>query len=485
MITDEYEPVIGIEIHFQLNTQSKMFCGCSATSWNEPPNSKVCPVCLGLPGALPVANKLAVEKAIMVGLALNCKPQLKSWFDRKNYFYPDLPKGYQISQYQLPLSVDGFIVIGGKKIRINRAHLEEDTAKLVHLGNKTLIDFNRAGIPLMEIVSEPDVTSAAQAKAYAQKIQQIVRFLGVSNADIEKGQMRLEPNISIRRKGEKGLPNYKVEVKNIGSFNSLEKAIEYEVDRQIKALRKGLSIQRETRGWKEADGKTFPQRGKELAHDYRYFPEPDLPIMKFNQSLIEKIKQEMPELPDERKKRLKTDFGLSEKDAEFVTRDVEMVDFFEETLLAYSTTKKQKKLSPVDALKVLNWIRVELLGNLNALGKKISEIDLQPAGLAEIVYLVDKGELTVHSAKLILAKWIKEGAKPSSVIKLMSKKMDISQIEVSIEKVIAENENAIADYRAGKKEAFNFLVGQSIKATGGKVDYKILTEVLKNKLEGK
>ncbi len=479
----DFEPVIGLEIHIQLKTQSKMFCRCSAAVWNQPPNSYTCPVCLGLPGALPVINAEAVRQAILLGLALNCQPQLDSRFDRKNYFYPDLPKGYQISQYQLPLGKNGFLMVGNKKIGITRAHLEEDTGKLIHLGHNTLIDFNRAGIPLMEVVSEPDITSAAEAKAYAQQIQQIVRYLGVSDADIEKGQMRLEPNVSLKPKGSKKLPNYKVEVKNIGSMRSLERAVDYEIERQLAQLKTGRLVTRETRGWDEGKQKTLPQRSKELAHDYRYFPEPDLPPLHFDKQFIAEIRKRLPELPQAKLQRFKKDFGLSDYDAEVLTRDFNLANFFESALGAFLKVMPSSWSAEKSATRVANWIKVEVLAGLNRLNRSINDINLHPAGLAEIIYLVESKKLTPHAGKVVLAKWIEEGAKPESLIALMKTDgEEVGSLEKAVDEVLASHQQAVADYQAGKRQALNFLLGQVIKATGGRVDHQKIQKVLLEKL---
>ena len=482
----KYQPVIGLEIHVQLKTKSKMFCRCSAETWNEPPNSHTCPVCLGLPGALPVANEQAIKKAIMVGVALNCQPQPKSKFDRKNYFYPDLPKGYQISQYDLPFSKNGFVEVDGKKIRITRAHLEEDTGKLLHLGDSTLIDFNRSGIPLLEIVSDPDIRSAAEAKTYGQKIQQMMRYLGVADADIEKGNMRLEPNISLRPLGSKKLPSYKVEVKNIGSMRSLEKATEFEIKRQTETLETGREIVQETRGWNEAKQRTISQRSKEFAHDYRYFPEPDLPTIQINPKLIEEVKANLPELPDEKKKRFVTTYGLSNYDAEILTKEQTLANFFEEAVLAFAQTKVPgTKIRPTrqDVIKIVNWIKGEVLANLNELGKSISEVNFTPSSLAEIVYLLEKGKITAHSGKVVLGKWMKDGARPAQLVTVIkAKRVSGKELSKIVSKVIGENPKAVADFTSGKAQALNFLLGQVIKATSGQVDPKSIEKILTEKL---
>ncbi|OGE43791.1 aspartyl/glutamyl-tRNA amidotransferase subunit B, partial [Candidatus Daviesbacteria bacterium RIFCSPHIGHO2_12_FULL_38_25] len=326
-----YEPVIGMEVHVELNTKSKMFCRCSADYFGKEPNTHVCPVCLGLPGALPVPNKKALEYCMMIGLALGCKISEKSLFERKNYFYPDLPKGYQISQYRWPLCVDGWIEIAGRKIRINRAHQEEDTGKLNHRGNETMIDFNRSGVPLVEIVTEPDFRGVEEVRDYAKKLQQLFRYLGVSNADMEKGDMRLEANVSVRPELVEGLPNYRVELKNINSFRFMVAAIEYEIKRQISELEAGKKLTQETRGWNEQKKETYLQRSKEEAHDYRYFPEPDIPEISLQSSAI-RLQQQMPELPWDKLARFQKQYGLTKQQAEILTESRELADFYEETV---------------------------------------------------------------------------------------------------------------------------------------------------------
>jgi len=339
----KYEPVIGMEIHVELKTKSKMFCGCK----NDPffasdPNIYTCPVCLGMPGALPVPNKKAIEWAIKLGLALGCEIPEFSKFDRKNYFYPDLPKGYQISQYDQPLAVHGNVCGVG----ITRVHLEEDTAKLLHQKNMTLIDFNRSGIPLVEIVTDPDIRSGDQAKEFLKKLHQIIRYLDISDADMEKGSMRLEPNISVRTIGVKELPQYKVEVKNINSFNFVKKAIEYEVERHSKLLEAGKTPVQETRGWDEDKGVTVSQRRKEEADDYRYFPEPDIPPLRFTQAQISELENQIPELPDQKKARFIKDYGLNDYDAALLTETKQLADYFEECA----------KIGKVPAKKLANWM---------------------------------------------------------------------------------------------------------------------------------
>jgi len=490
----KHEPIIGLEIHVQLKTKSKMFCRCSAEIWNEPPNSHTCPVCLGLPGALPFPNREAIESAIIVGLALNCKPEKESKFDRKNYFYPDLPKGYQISQYDLPFSRNGWLEIETdgkrKRIGITRAHLEEDTAKLIHAevaGRRvSLIDFNRSSIPLMEIVSEPDLSSSQEAKNYAVKIQQIVRYLNVSDADMEKGSLRIEPNVSLRRKGVRGLPNYKVELKNINSFRSVEKAIEYEIERQGRLLERGEEPIQETRGWDEIKLRTYSQRTKEEAFDYRYFPEPDLTPFEISSVLIDNLIKKMPELPDQRKERFQKEFGLSPYNATLLTSQKELADWYEEAVLAYSQTEVKgikAKLDPQKAKTVANWMTGEFLRKLNETGCKVPNLAMTPAHLAELLYLCEKGQITIAVAKTIFSQIFETGQKPSALVAqkgLGAVKKE--KLEELIESVLGENQKAVEDFRKGKKESLEFLVGQLMRKTGGQVDPQTAREMIKRKL---
>lgn len=486
-----YEAVIGLEIHVQLKTKSKMFCRCSAETWNEPPNSHTCPVCLGLPGALPVPNKKAIEGALMIGLALNCKAQEESKFDRKNYFYPDLPKGYQISQYDLPFSQDGWVEVEfegkRKRIGITRAHLEEDTGKLLHANingkRSTLIDFNRSGIPLMEIVSDPDLSTVAEAKAYAQKIQQIVRYLSVSDADMEKGSLRVDANISLRKTGAKTLGT-KVEVKNMNSFRSLERALEYEIKRQADILEKSGKIEQETRGWLEDKQKTVGQRTKEYAEDYRYFPEPDLPPLEFSQKDLRKFGGSLPELPDEKRKRFGKDYGLSQYDGSLLVSDRKLAEFFEEALKAYQKTPlvKDEKTS---AKKVANWMIGEFLRKLNETQQKTEEVQITPAYLAELLYLLDKKEITAQAAKIVFSEMFDSGKKPSAIVSergigVIGIRKDLEKI---VEDVVRENENAVEDFKKGKKESLSFLLGQVMRKTEGKADPNLTREILLQKLE--
>lgn len=440
----KYTPVIGLEVHVELNTKSKMFCGCDNNWFGATPNTHTCPVCLGLPGALPVPNKKAVEACIKIGMALNCDIPLLSKFDRKNYFYPDLAKGYQISQYDQPFSQNGFIVLSsGKKVGIRRAHMEEDTGKLMHEtvdGEQvSLIDFNRSGSPLVEIVTEPDFTDGKEVKEYLQKLQQIVRYLGVADADMEKGHMRLEPNISLRKEGQIELPNYKVEVKNINSFNFVEDAINFEIKRQAELLGKGETPAQETRGWDEDRKKTISQRSKEEAADYRYFPEPDIPPFVWTKEYLESLRSELPELPDEKRARFVKEFGLSDYNAELLTRSVETANYFEETVKVLDELK-EKGEKTTDAKTVANWI----------INKKVDTANVLPAKLI---------------AEIIKATSIEE--------------LPTEELEKVLTAVLAANEKVVADYKSGKENALMFLVGQSMKELKGKAKADSVKEKLK------
>lgn len=423
----KYTPVIGLEVHVELNTLSKMFCGCDNNWFGAKPNTHTCPVCLGLPGALPVPNKKALEGCIKIGMALNCEIPLLSKFDRKNYFYPDLAKGYQISQYDQPFSEHGFIHLkNGKKIGITRAHMEEDTGKLTHAtvdGEKvSLIDFNRSGSPLVEIVTDPDFTSAEEVKEYLQKLQQLVRYLGVADGDMEKGGMRLEPNISLRKEGQTDLPNYKVEVKNINSFNFVVQAIEYEFKRQAELLDKGETPAQETRGWDEDKKMTISQRSKEEAADYRYFPEPDIPPFVWTEEYLETLRSEIPELPDAKMKRFMEGYGLSDYNAELLTRDTALADYFEEAV-------KVGKDHGIEATKIANTI----------INKKVDIEKILPAELIKDM----KAAVVTDS-------------------------MDENELQSILETVLENNPQSVADYKKGKTNAIMYLVGQAMREVKGK-----------------
>lgn len=439
----KYQPVMGLEVHVELYTKSKMFCRCSADYFGKEPNTHVCPVCLGLPGALPVPNKQAIEWCVTIGLALNCQIPLFSKFDRKNYFYPDLPKGYQISQYDKPFCIKGSLSLSnGRQIGITRVHMEEDTGKLTHAtvnGEKvSLIDFNRSGVPLVEIVTEPDFENAQEVVEYLKRLQQIVRYLKVSEADMEKGDMRLEPNISLKKPGEKGLPKYKVEIKNINSFKFVKKAIGYELKRQAEMLDRGETPQQETRGWNEQKGATVSQRSKEEAHDYRYFPEPDIPPIRWKQEQITKLKASIPELPDDKLKRFKKEYGLTEYDCEILTRDKTIADYFEQGAKA----AKEVGISTKEVANVI-------------INKKPNISKVLPATLVKSI-----AQLNQTSA------------------------IGDQDLEETINQVLKENSKAAGDYKAGKQNALMFLVGQVMVKTRGKAEANRVKLILEEKLHG-
>lgn len=432
-----YEPVIGLEVHVELKTNSKMFCGCKADHFGKAPNTQTCPVCLGLPGALPVPNKKAIEWCIKLGLALNCTIPKESKFDRKNYFYPDLPKGYQISQYDKPLCENGWIQINDRKIRIRRVHQEEDTGKLQHTTVSgeplTLVDFNRSGVPLVEIVTEPDFHTIEEVDLYVKKIQRIIRYLDISNADMEKGSMRLEPSISLRVVGSNELPNYRVELKNINSFRFVRKAIEYEIARQSVLFDKSEVPVQQTRGWSESKNVTLPQREKEEAHDYRYFPEPDIPPMRFSDEYIENIRQQIPELPEEKKVRFMSTYNLNESSAEILTQTPELADYFEKTI----------KLSHISPTVIANII-------IN------QPVDIQRIQPVELLELIDK--------------------------KIKEKDVGVEIIVNAVNSAIANNSKAVEDYKKGKTTALMFLVGMVKRELKGKGDAEKIKEMLEKSL---
>ncbi len=431
----EWHSIIGLETHVELKTKAKMFCGCSAEYFGHQPNTHVCPVCLGLPGALPVANQKAIESTVLTGMALGCQIPLFSKFDRKNYFYPDLPKGYQISQYDLPFCLDGKL----GKIRIKRVHLEEDTAKLIHSGKNTLIDFNRSGVPLMEIVTEPDLTSPQETKEWVKKLQQILRYLDVSDCDMEKGSMRLEANVSVKKKTTRGIPDYKVEIKNLNSFRFVEKALEYEIKRQTQLLKQGKAIVQETRGWDETKQKTYTQRWKEEAQDYRYFPEPDLPPIRWTKNQHSAIKKRLLELPEQKAQRFQKNYRLTDYQAGILTETREKADYFEEAVKA---GKKQK----ITAKELANVI----------INKKVNTEKVMPAELIQIL------------------------TKKKTAPQISNKKL-----KEIIKQVLAKNQQAKADFEEGKTQAVEFLVGQVMRETKGAVDPNLTRKMLLEKLKTK
>jgi len=519
-----YKPTIGLEIHVELNTKSKMFCSCRNSSNEKNPNINICPICFGHPGTLPVINKEAVKKVIKTGLALNCQIPKYSQFDRKNYFYPDLPKGYQISQQYFPLCKKGFLEIDGKKIRIKKIHLEEDTGRLIHSCKKnkmnsslviekeslrvesvnySLVDFNRAGVPLMELVSEPDICSAKEAKKFAEELQLILKYLNVSNVDMEKGEMRVEANISLSKDIKK--LGTKVEIKNLNSFQALEKGINYEIKRQTEILINGKKVIQETRGWNSLKEITFSQREKEESHDYRYFPEPDLPPLYHSKEFIQQINLEIIELPEQRRKRLKREYGLSEKEVENFINNKKLGEYFEKVINKLPSGLIKKDLLSLTKLAT-NYIISDLQGLMKEKGIFINndKFLITPENFAEFICLIHEpsearrsGKVNeVHHlhekkisskiAKMVLEEMFKTGNNPFFIIKEKEFVQITNEIDVEkiIKEVILKNQKAVVDYKKGKKNVFQFLFGQTMAQSNGKINPQILqqnlTKFLKN-----
>jgi aspartyl-tRNA(Asn)/glutamyl-tRNA(Gln) amidotransferase subunit B len=487
-VSTRYETIIGIEVHAQLRTESKMFCGCPTAAppgEKDEPNTRTCPVCMALPGTLPVINRRAVELVMLTGIALDCEIQTAAVrFERKNYFYPDLPKGYQISQYALPLCANGRLEVPvpseGKSVSIGitRAHLEEDTARLQH-GGKTysLLDFNRAGVPLMEVVTEPDVRSPAQARAYGETLRDILRYIGASDGDMETGSMRIEGNVSLRPIGTDPFGT-KVEVKNLNSFRSLERAMEFEVARQADALERGERLTQETRGWHETEGRTISQRSKEEANDYRYFPEPDLPPLRPSEEWVARLRASLPELPAARRLRYEEGLGLSAYDAGVLTADVSLADYFDAVVAAAAAPKA-----------AANWVTGEFSRLLNqhaAEGLRASRVALPPEGLAELIAEVEAGRVSAAVGKQVLARCFESGEMPRVVIVAegLASVSDAVVIAEAVDAVLREFPAQVEEYRAGKTALFGFLVGQAIKRMAGRADARLVNEELRRRLEG-
>jgi len=477
----DYEVVIGLEVHTQLLTKSKMFCSCSTDYASTPPNTHVCPVCLGMPGVLPVINEKAIECTIMTALALNCTIPAYTKFDRKNYFYPDLMKGYQISQYDAPIGKGGWLAVDSngskKRINITRVHLEEDTAKLLHRGDHSLIDVNRSGVPLMEVVSEPEMSSPEEARDYLIRLHNILRYLGVSTANMEEGSFRCDANISIRPLASKEfLP--KVEVKNMNSFKAIYQALKYEAGRQRKVLEEGGELVQETRGWIEETGTTVIQRTKEYAEDYRYFPEPDLPPLVVDSAWIEEIRARLPELPEARRDRFVGQYGLPSYDANILTGSKAMADYFEDCA---------KLAGPGKAKIVSNWLLGDFSRILHATNTEIENAKISPKHLADMLALVDSGTISGPTAKAVLDEMFQTGKGASDIIgeKKLSQISDASEIREVAKKVMAENAGAVADYNSGKQQALTFLVGQVMKATRGRANPGVAREIIMQELGGK
>jgi len=475
----EFEAVIGLEVHAQLTTKSKMFCSCS-TKFGAKPNSQVCPICMGLPGVLPVINRKAVEYALKLALALGCKINLKSIMARKNYFYPDLPKGYQISQYELPLAEGGAIEIEvngkKKKIRLVRIHMEEDAGKLIHDEKQpySYVDFNRTGVPLLEIVSKPDISSPQEAVAYLKTLRSIVRYLGICDGNMEEGSLRCDANVSVRPKGSKEL-GVKVELKNMNSFKHVERALAYEIKRQIGLLLEGKEVIQETRLYDEATQTTHPMRTKEEAHDYCYFPDPDLVEIQIEESLIDKLIKGLPELPNAKKERFIKEYQLTNYEANILTEEKTLADFFEEVVKYYPNSKA-----------VSNFILTEVLRYLNRDNKDITETNLKPELLAELLQLVEKGTISITIAKQIFPEVYEKGIKPSKIVEERGLIQESSEekLQKICKEVLEEHPKEVEKYKKGKKGVLGFFVGQVMKKTKGKANPKIVNKILSQLLEG-
>ena len=486
----EYEIVIGLEVHSQLLTESKMFCACSAAYQDAPPNTTVCAVCMGMPGALPVMNRKAVDYVIRTGLALDCQISGFTKFDRKNYPYPDLMKGYQISQYDQPVAYDGRLVIetdeGVKRIGVTRVHLEEDVAKLFHrtdgFGESySLLDINRAGVPLMEIVSEPDMRSPDEARSYLTQLQSILRYIGVSSANMEEGNFRCDANISVRPQGSSELGE-KVEIKNMNSFRAVHRALSYEAVRQVRAVKEGEPIVQETRGWDEGAGTTFTQRTKEYAHDYRYFPEPDLPPLVIGDDWVRSAHQTLPELPAVRKQRFMTEYALSEYDANLLTVSKDAADYFESIIDAKRASGAAREQF---SKQVSNWILVELGRLLNETGSDIGSVKIAPQTFVELLDMVAAGDLSTSMAKTVFEQMFSTGKPPAQIAEEqgLAQISDADALGSAVADAIAANPEPVADYLAGKEQVIRFLVGQVMKITRGNANPQLAMRLLKERLD--
>ncbi len=473
-----YEPVIGLEVHAQLKTETKIFCGC-ATRFGEAPNANTCPVCTGMPGVLPVLNRQAVTFAIKSALATGCTVAGESRFDRKNYFYPDLPKGYQISQYACPIAEHGALAIetdegDTRKIGITRIHMEEDAGKLIHDPGrgKTMVDFNRTGVPLIEIVSEPDMRSAREAGAYLRKLHAILLYIDVCHGNMEEGNFRCDANISLRPGGEKAFGT-RTELKNLNSFKNVEKAIQYEIERQTYVLEAGDEVVQETRLWDPVKNVTHGMRGKEEAHDYRYFPDPDLVPLIVDDEWIARVKETLPELPDERRDRFVKTFHIPAYDAGVLTSSRQLADYFEETAAGLSDKKQAS-----------NWIMGTVLGMLNSRGITIAASPVSARSLSELLKLLEDGSINAGAAKTVFDEMAETGRFPGEIVKEkgLEQVSDAGALENIVGEVLSENPDEVAAYKGGKSKLFSFFMGQVMKKTRGKADPKVVTQLLKNKL---
>lgn len=496
----KYEAIIGLEIHVQLKTKSKMFCPCDNTGEDKPANTAICPTCSGQPGTLPSANQKAVDFSVMAALALNCQVPEYTYFDRKSYFYPDLPKGYQISQYSQPIGKNGCYEIAAgermRKVKIKDLHLEEDTGKLIHTADKTFIDFNRAGTPLMEIVTEPDLRSPEEAKIFLQDLRLIMRYLGISDADMEKGQLRCDANISLRFEGDNKLYP-KTELKNLNSFKSVEKGLQYEIDRQTELWdKKNPPKVSSTRGWDEKNQVTVEQRSKEEVHDYRYFPEPDLPPIHFDKSYLDKLKSERPELPAQKREKFIIDYLFEKKPAEILISDLATADYTEKVISElknwlqaesktdqglYTYEQDKKEFSRL----IANWLINRLLSLLNASKTKMKDLKITPENFAEFIKIIYNKRINNSAGQEVLKIMFETGGDPSNIME--EKKLGLVQDEEKlisiINQVIKENPGPVKEYKEGKEATFQFLLGQVMKKTKGQADHKVISELLLHKLK--
>lgn len=477
----KYESIIGLEIHAQLLTQSKIFCGCS-TTFGQPPNTQTCPVCLGFPGVLPVLNRQAVEFALKTALAVHSRIPSLSRFARKNYFYPDLPKAYQISQYELPLAEGGYIEIdleegGRRKIGLTRIHLEEDAGKLIHGDgpekNASFVDLNRTGVPLMEIVTEPEIHSPQEARLLLENLKSILQYLKVCDGNMEEGSLRCDANVSVRPCGQDTLGT-KTEIKNMNSFRNVQRALEYEIERQILTIDRGENVVQETRLWDAEKGLSLPMRSKEEAHDYRYFPDPDLLPLEIDDAWIERVAKTLPELPEAKKQRLIEEYGIPSYDAQFLTSCAELADYYEECCQFFDGPKL-----------VSNWIMVELMRELNRENLNITDSPIKAKSLANMLKMLEDGQISGKIAKTVFSKMFRTGKEADQIVREenLIQITDTSEIEKTIDRVLRENPDPVSDYRQGKSQAMGFLVGQVMKMTQGKANPKLVNEILRKKLE--
>ncbi len=473
-----YEAVIGLEVHAQIHTRSKMFCGCPvvADTGDVPPNTYVCPICAGMPGVLPVVNGRAVDIAVKTGLALRCEIPPTSRFARKSYFYPDLPKGYQISQYALPLAVDGYLEIEAqgtrKRVGIRRAHLEEDAGKLYHEGRVSRVDLNRAGVPLLEIVSEPDLSSAGEARAYGEALHEILVYVGVNSGEMEAGVMRFEANVSVRPEGSK-LAGIRREIKNLNSFRALHDSVAYEIEHQSAVLDSGGTIEQETMGWDEDAGVTVPQRSKEFAHDYRYFPDPDIPPLEISREKVESLRSQLPELPEAKRVRFVVTYGLSEYDAGVLVEEQAVADTFERVVE-----------TGVDAKQAANWITGELFRLTKGTGRSFAEVDLRADALAELIELVSAGKINRTTGRDVLAQMVSTGRRAPEIIEArdLTQVSDVGELSSVVRRTLDENPEQVQEYLAGKEQVLGWFIGQIMRATRGKANPQMARELLENEL---